>query len=271
MAHYHKDSFHAGYPLHKHDYFEVLFFISGHVDYEVNNRVYSLQHHDILIIHPQHLHQPHILTSKEDYERIVLWISKSYLQQLCEEDADVAKCIIKNHPENEPCLVRPQSELQTNLRDLFFDLTKPSIYEKSGQLSKKKIRHLIRVISTLPKPREYRLQVDNPDQLLIKKILQYLDEHFNENLSLDAIASRFFINKFHFVHQFTDRVGISPYRYIMQKRLNHAADLLLQGHKTKEIALICGFKDYANFYRAFKSSFKKSPSEYKKEQKSDLV
>lgn len=45
VAHYHKDSFHAGYPLHKHDYFEVLFFISGHVDYEVNNRVYSLQHH----------------------------------------------------------------------------------------------------------------------------------------------------------------------------------------------------------------------------------
>ncbi len=269
VAHYHKDSFHAGYPLHKHDYFELLYFISGDVDYEVSRRIYRMQKNDVLMIHPQQLHQPHFLKSNEDYERIILWISKAYLQDLCRMKPAIEDCIYKSHPESEPCLIRPQVSLQTQIGQMFFDLAKASIYEKSDEFCKVKIENLIRFLSTLPKPHDFQKREESPDHQVIESILRYLDEHFCEDISLDLIANRFFINKFHFVHQFTERVGLSPYRYILQKRLNQARELLARGHKSKEVAYSCGFKDYSNFYRAFRSTFEESPSDYVKKIKAD--
>ena len=50
--------------------------------------------------------------------------------------------------------------------------------------------------------------------------MQYLGEHFREDLSLDAAAERFFVSKHPLSRLFSSSVGTSMYRYIRRKRLH---------------------------------------------------
>lgn len=94
------------------------------------------------------------------------------------------------------------------------------------------------------------------------KILRYINENYNEDLSLDALAERFFVSKYHLSHTFRREVGVSVYRYIMLKRLLAAKEMLLSGTPAGEVAYACGFGDYAGFWRAFKSEYGLSPKDF---------
>ena len=69
------------------------------------------------------------------------------------------------------------------------------------------------------------------------------------------LAEQFFVSKYHLMHEFSQKTGTSVYRYLMQQRLHAVCELLEQGTVPNEAYLLCGFKDYANFYRAFRSAY----------------
>ena len=74
--------------LHHHDFYEVYYFLGGRVEYLVEGRSYTLLSDDILLINPMELHRPNVAPD-EAYERIVLWISREYLNAIAPE-ADLA-------------------------------------------------------------------------------------------------------------------------------------------------------------------------------------
>lgn len=74
-------------------------------------------------------------------------------------------------------------------------------------------------------------------------------------LTIDQLAEQFFVSKYHLMHEFSQKTGTSIYRYLMQQRLHAVCELLEQGTVPNEAYLQCGFKDYANFYRAFRSAY----------------
>jgi AraC-like DNA-binding protein len=94
---------------------------------------------------------------------------------------------------------------------------------------------------------------------LVQKVLHYITEHIQEDLSLEGIASYMFISKYHLSHAFSREVGVSVYRYIMLRRLMMARQLLLSGEPAGQVCRSCGFADYTSFYRAFKSEYGVSP------------
>lgn len=57
-------------------------------------------------------------------------------------------------------------------------------------------------------------------------------------------------------------MGTSVYRYIIQKRLIMAKQKMLAGMSPTDVYCNCGFGDYANFYRAFRSEYGISPKEF---------
>ena len=59
--------------LHHHDFYEVYYFLSGSVGYNIESRSYRLSPGDILLIAPHELHQPVFPEEMQGYERIVLW------------------------------------------------------------------------------------------------------------------------------------------------------------------------------------------------------
>ena len=87
----------------------------------------------------------------------------------------------------------------------------------------------------------------------------------NEDMAdqtLDALAERFFISKYHLLRKFEAQVGTTVHRYILQKRLLNAKQLLAGGLAPSEVCTYCGFGDYANFYRAFRAEYGTTPRQY---------
>ena len=97
---------------------------------------------------------------------------------------------------------------------------------------------------------------------IISEVLRYINENFNNEISLDSLSDHFFISKYHLSREFKRSVGTSVYRYIIQKRLIMAKQKMLAGMSPTDVYCNCGFGDYANFYRAFRSEYGISPKEF---------
>jgi len=116
-------------------------------------------------------------------------------------------------------------------------------------------------INRMAKRKNAQWQEGEKSSNLVKKVLEYIAEHFTEPLSLQELAQMFYVSKYHLSHEFSREVGTSVYRYIMLKRLLHARQMLSDGAAPGEVFSSCGFTDYANFYRAFKAEYGVSPKD----------
>ena len=84
--------------------------------------------------------------------------------------------------------------------------------------------------------------------------------HLTEGLTIDELAARFYISKYHMMRRFRDETGYTIHGYVTEKRLLLAQQLLEQGVPSGEAALRCGYQEYSTFSRAYKKQFGRSPS-----------
>lgn len=96
-------------------------------------------------------------------------------------------------------------------------------------------------------------------------VIEYLDGHYYENISVDSIASRFFMSSSYFSHLFKKRANKSLVEYLNETRLRHAKALLENEElSVGEIALRVGFNDINYFSRIFKREVGVTPTEYRR-------
>lgn len=99
----------------------------------------------------------------------------------------------------------------------------------------------------------------------LQEVKDYLDENFQQQISLDDLSARFFINKFYLTRVFKAQFGISINTYILQQRITHAKQMLRFTDKTvSDIGIACGMESPNYFSRMFKKIEGISPSEYRK-------
>lgn len=257
-----KDAYPKEVTLHHHDFYEVYFFLSGNVQYNIESRSYLLTPGDVLLISPMELHQPMFGQEQREYERIVLWIDKQFLEGFSLPGQRFTDCFDTANPRHTN-LLRPEGVarqfLMFLLEQLISESTAEDPYREISSLT-----YLAQVLVSLNrlalKQRE-EASVTGPDTT-VYSVLGYINEHYSENLSLDDLANRFFISKYHLSREFQRLVGTSVHRYIVQKRLVMAKQMLSTGRPSSEVYQLCGFGDYSNFYRAFKAEYQISPKEF---------
>ena len=94
----------------------------------------------------------------------------------------------------------------------------------------------------------------------IVSILQYLSLNLTEPLSIDDIAERFYISKYHMMRRFKEETGYTIHSYVAEKRLLLARQLLQSGQSVTEACYRSGYQDYSTFSRAYRKRFGASPS-----------
>lgn len=242
--------------VHFHNFYEIFLFLDGDVDYWVEGSVYHLKSGDILLINPTELHKPLPKEETNTYERIVLWLDKTYLSNI--ENGLLLKCF-----EQDKKLYRLSSTERKELLPLFDKLINE--YHKDDFGSKAYaygiLLQLLTEINRLSISRATASSEKYITSTFISDVLAYIGEHYSENLSLDDIASHFFVSKYYLSHEFKKSVGTSIHRYIILKRLNIAYSMLSSGALPTEVCHLCGFRDYTNFYRNFKTEYGISPKE----------
>ena len=256
------DSKPGSVALHHHDFYEIYFFISGQVEYQIEGRSYQLQPGDLLLISPLELHQPIFESVVQPYERIVLWISPAFFERYTTETTDLLRCFDISYHSRSNLLRLPkeqQEQLQNILDHLLEESRTPAFGQELFSLSLL-LQFVIQLNRLTDRPSES--YSSSAASTLTNRLIDYISRHYQSPLSLDSLASAFYVSKYHLSHEFQRAMGISLHRYIILKRLVMARQLLMQGESPSNIFDQCGFQDYSKFYRAFKAEYGVSPRQF---------
>lgn len=96
----------------------------------------------------------------------------------------------------------------------------------------------------------------------VKKVRDYLEEHYAENVSLNEISALAGLSSFHLIRVFRSAVGLPPHAYLEQIRIHRSKQLLRDGDPISHVALTTGFADQAHFSRHFKKMTGVTPGQY---------
>lgn len=260
---YKLDSYLKDVELHHHDFFELYFLLSGDVTYIIESRLYHVMPGDMLLISPRELHQLCIRPEMSVYERYVLWVDPQVMTRLSTELTDLGACFDPTRP-GYGNLLRLKPEERARIQDLMEALHRESQGNGFGSdlLRESLLVQLLVTINRLVSQEGAQPEEAGKSNLAVAKVIDYVNLHYGEPLSLDLLAEKFYVSKYHLSHEFNRQVGTSLYRYIQKKRLLIARQLLAQGKRPNEVYSTCGFGDYAGFYRAFKAEYGAAPREY---------
>ncbi|WP_299493642.1 AraC family transcriptional regulator [Acaryochloris sp. IP29b_bin.137] len=95
-------------------------------------------------------------------------------------------------------------------------------------------------------------------------VIDYINNHLVEEISLKMLAGLVGMSQYHFGRLFKQSIGISPYKYILQQRINLAKQSLTQSKVSiAEVALNCGFTHQSHLNRHFKNLVGTTPKKYR--------
>ena len=124
------------------------------------------------------------------------------------------------------------------------------------------------------------VKLANPDGVSVQsraderldKVLRYINENLAEELSVSTLAEKYFAHPNHFIRAFKDKTGVTPYKYVLARRMETAKRLLESTDlTTAEISEKVGICDSAHFSRVFKEFYNMSPGRYRVYFKSQLI
>lgn len=247
---------------HYHEFDKIVVFLGGNVTYLMEGKAYFLRPWDILLVPHGQIHRP-VIDAAVPYERIILWMNAEYLRANCMGGDDLRGCfalaeersfaLIRPASADRVALMKQLSTVESSLSSQEFghELTaRTTFLQFLIELNRIALRD-----STSMDTAAYRSDAK------LEAIIAYINSHLDEDLSLETVAKRFFISKSCLMHKFKDMTGCGAHKYIQQKRLMMAADLIREGTPVVEACQRSGFGDYSSFLRAFKKMYGATPSE----------
>ncbi|SEF49022.1 AraC family transcriptional regulator [Vibrio hangzhouensis] len=99
------------------------------------------------------------------------------------------------------------------------------------------------------------------------QLLNYIDSHLDEELTVDKLSRIACLSKYHFHRQFSSLFGITAFAYIRQARMKRASYQLAfkKDMKVVDIAVANGYESSEAFSRAFSQSIGQNPSKFREQ------
>lgn len=102
----------------------------------------------------------------------------------------------------------------------------------------------------------------------LRRVLDYIEANLDSDVRLSDLAAVADLSTFHFARVFKLAMGLSPYQYVQDRRIDHARALLIENKlQISELALACGFASQSHFTAAFSRMTGVSPGRYRREQR----
>lgn len=244
--------------MHTHLFWEFIYCTKGNLYYSLSGKRYHIIPGCLIIVPPGIEHMP-LLTDRmsEEYERYSLWVDNAYMKQLY-DISDSFRNIFSKMVGN---VIRLREGSYVSLFETMYkaETEKNTAYPLLVQAKATELLYAV-ARSTEDGWAEF---IGRPETL-IDQVLEYLDTHIGDKLSLDAVAAEFNISASSLSHNFRKRMGLSLYSYLIQHRLMKARQRMMAGSPPGEAWQGLGFADYSSFYRHFVSNYGTTPFAYRK-------
>lgn len=236
---------------HTHDYTELFYIIGGDGQFQINEKLFPVQAHQLVVVNPNILHTE-VSYGSQPLEYIVLGIEG--LELTIPGSEEDRHCIYSFPEQNEvlECMQLVLQEMQEG---------KPEYQTLCLAYMDIIMVQLIRNASVSVT----QIQSRFPANRQCAAVRHYIDQHYKENVTLDILAETVSINKFYMAHAFKQEYGISPINYLIFCRIREAKRLLAETDLSlSQIAAVLGFSSSSYFSQSFRSAEGISPTEYRK-------
>jgi len=248
--------------FHYHNFYEILYVLEGEYSSMIENQSYHLHKGDFLLIdqNVMHKYQP-TAGAGENSKRIILWVTGSCLRGLTDEDLDLSECFRIQDSRAWHFPVYYEEMLRGYLLKLAMDGDSAGIRRA---MDRGYLTLFFSHLNLLCTRKESLLSGEYvAEHPLVEKVNAYVDEHLEENITLEDLAAHVHVSKYHFLRRFKELTGVTAHAFVMNKRLIRACELLQKGESVTTAYQSTGFGDYSVFLRNFKAAFGISPGQYR--------
>lgn len=272
-------------PIHTHEFVELVYVSSGHGDHLVrredengdsaeNSVVYRISAGDVFVIAPGEQHHYQNTSGLEIYNVLFMpGIVKDAFDKLSRMRGVLEFLITEPLTQSESRFKRKLHLDAAESRRIKENLDVIAAEIDAAQAGHQLLARdrLVEVLILIG--RAYEGQESAPlktDDMAgkhasVQKAIAFMESKFADSLSLDEIAHQAFLSQHHFCRLFKDEIGVSPWEYLTQIRLEEAKRRLVNTDESvTNIALETGFCDSSHFARMFKRREGCSPSAYRK-------
>ena len=243
------------YPSHFHKKVELTYVKRGTVTSRVAGQEFTVREGEILFV-PEYY--PHSYDCSEDARRIIVLPPSLYYTDVSNVmQKRTFKRVLTNKKFNEEKILPILNAMLAAQNDnpdapeYAFLMVKGFVNALFGQLA---IGYADSIVS------------ESKEMGLIVDILNYIDENYAEDITLDSIADKFNYNKFYFSKLFNAHLGENLNNYVNSVRVRKIAKLManteLGTENVTSLAFKNGFNSMPSFYRTFQKVFHCTPTEY---------
>ena len=235
------------FSMHCHNTYDLIFFQKGEANYIIDDKKYKLHKNDLIFIRPYKYHYIEF-TKDTEYSRFNIAFS----------DTVVSQSLLASIPDEIEVINCPPESI---IAGIFSRMEYYTIKLSQDDFAV--------MLSSMLTEIMYNLKLSDIDMAHIPSMLTPLlsgaIEYINENLftlnEIREVSNHFNVSEQYLFRLFRTQLYISPYKYLVTKRLLHAQNMLQQGKRPTEIYYLCGFDSYVSFYKQYVKAFGHPPSQ----------
>ncbi len=248
---------------HIHDAYELLLCNKGSGNFFIKNYNYKIKDHSLFIINKYNIHLPMINNDIKIFDRFVIQYKAELFNNFFNFNKDNFNV--------DSVFSKDIHYIKLNKQEHNFlkSLSEKILYENTKKKSSYKLLTNIYLLEQLIYIDRLLLNKDiknsnNNKNSRLKKIIDFINKNYYNDLTLDIIADEFFISKYYLCKYFKNNTGFTVINFINKKRIIEAQKLLKTTNKNiTEIAFEVGFNSLNHFERIFKKTNGITASQYK--------
>lgn len=223
------------YKKHCHEEYAIGVTLTGIQQYRLEDELCQSKPGGIMLFHPEQIHDG-CSGDKTDLEYVMTYIPRDLFEEISGK-----KGVIRF---SSPILY--DRRLAADIVSLIRSIECGHSDMLTNELIMEVIQKAADTENELHTPRDHRA---------INRAVEMMHDNIESALKLDEICAEVQMSKYHFIRQFKDAKGLSPYQFFLNCRTEHAKKLLDSGEELYTVMLNCGFYDISHLNRRFKSSY----------------
>lgn len=246
--------------FHTHEYYELIFYIKGDIEYLNENTLISSSPHLVTWFKPGQMHTARLIHSSQ-YERYVLYFSTDFFK-FDDKVTPLTDFITHSAGTHMTLSEKKFGELLELLKKA------DSIIQTQKPYSELVLKSILIQIFYILDSQEKKIQEGETLTEAMAEIKRYIDENYATISSISDIAAYFFYSREHLSRKFVQSFNISVAHYLSRRRITESL-ALLEKMSVTEVAYAVGFHSQSAFINAFKKTMHCLPSEYKSRKRTE--
>ena len=238
-------------PHHYENTYQIVFLLAGKILYQVGEKEYQVSKGGMIVLNTLEEHTLKVL--EYPYERYVIQIRPDFFQHEVKYPEVIAVFI--KRPADFSHLLTVTEPVWNYLHDVIREMEKEYLNRKKywEMYVGADLRRMFITIFRECADVLSMMKIGN-GVTVAYNVMNYLNHHFAEDISVNSIAAALFLNRDYISHVFKDETGYSVMAYVISLRINRAKLLLAETDRSiTDIAMECGYTDFTYFPSNLKS------------------